>query len=78
MRAIRASEIGTFVFCRRAWWYQQRGVPADNLTALKSGLTFHERHNKAVMSSNRLRLIASILVLVSLFLIVSQLLFQIM
>jgi len=77
MRAIRASEIGTFVFCQRAWWYQQRGVPADNLTAMKSGLIFHERHNKVVISSNRLRLVAFILLLASLFLIASQFLFQI-
>lgn len=77
MRAIRASEIGTFVFCKRAWWYQQRGIATENQAALKSGLLVHERHHKAVMSSNRLRLMAYILLLASLLLIVLQILSQI-
>jgi hypothetical protein len=40
-RTIRASEIGSFLYCRRAWWYQRQGFKPMNQEALDAGSDFH-------------------------------------
>jgi CRISPR/Cas system-associated exonuclease Cas4 (RecB family) len=40
-RTIRASEIGAFLYCRRAWWYQRQGFKPMNQEALDVGSEFH-------------------------------------
>lgn len=55
MRTVRSSEIGTYVFCQRAWWYQQNGYPQENLDALTSGQAEHERHGRSLVWTGYLR-----------------------
>ena len=55
MRIIRASEIGTYQFCNRAWWYQIQGYEPDNLTALEKGKSFHEKHSYVVTTAGCLQ-----------------------
>jgi len=49
MKTVLSSEIGTYVFCQRAWWYQQSGYPQENLDALASGKKVHERHGRSLV-----------------------------
>jgi hypothetical protein len=58
MKIIRASEVGTYQFCQRAWWYQQQGYEPDNKAELAGGNMSHERHGRVVVASKFLQLIA--------------------
>ena len=58
MRTIRASEIGAFQYCRRAWWYQRNGVAPENQMELAEGVELHARHGRKVMAAGCLRLAA--------------------
>ncbi len=51
MRAIRASEIGAYLFCKRAWWYQQQGIQSENEAELSSGSGFHRAHGRRVLTA---------------------------
>ena len=61
MRTIRASEIGTYLYCQRAWWYQKRGEPSENLAAMVEGSEFHYQHGRAAMQSGCLSILAFVL-----------------
>lgn len=56
MKTIKASEIGTYLFCQRAWWYQAQGVPSKNQQELAGGKAFHLRHGRQVIRSGLLQL----------------------
>ncbi len=43
-RTIRASEISTFIFCQRAWWYQRNNIETMNTPDLVNGVDFHKDH----------------------------------
>ena len=48
MRKVRASELGSFNYCQRAWWYQQQGMPSENQGAMDAGSQEHREHNRGV------------------------------
>ena len=51
---IRASEIGQYVFCRRAWWLGTvQGYRPVNEADLSAGTQAHLRHGHAVAGSQR-------------------------
>jgi hypothetical protein len=57
-RIIRASEIGTFLFCQRAWWFALRGLPSNNHRELAGGKLLHEQHGKQILATGCLKIIA--------------------
>ena len=63
MRKIRASDIGSYLFCQRAWWYHQQGIESENLTDLAGGRELHHQHGRMVFTSGLLRIAAYILLL---------------
>jgi hypothetical protein len=73
MRTIRASEIGAYIYCHRAWWYQQKGEPSANQAELAGGAAIHEKHGKAVVATGCLRTLAVIILLAALALAVYSL-----
>lgn len=66
MKTIRASEIGAYLYCQRAWWYRKTGHQPENEAELVSGQKIHARHGRAVMTASCLRVVAYGLVLLSL------------
>ncbi len=63
MRTIRASEIGSYLYCKRAWWYQQQGFESQNQSELQSGEYFHQQHAAKIWSARLLRLVGWVLLL---------------
>ncbi len=47
-RVIRASEINSFLFCERAWWYRLQGVPSENQADLQGGQFVHQHQARRV------------------------------
>jgi CRISPR/Cas system-associated exonuclease Cas4 (RecB family) len=69
---LRASEIGTYLFCKRAWWYQRLGHPSDNMTELTEGSKIHYRHGQRILVSGILRLTSWILLLIAVVIIITN------
>jgi hypothetical protein len=63
MRAIRASEIGTYLYCQRAWGYLKSGHEPQNQAELASGTRLHEQHGRTVTVVSSLRFLAYLLLL---------------
>jgi hypothetical protein len=71
MAIIRASDIGTYLYCRRAWWYKKQGVQSVNQAELAAGTQIHARHGRQVLASGITRTIALILLMIALVLLVA-------
>jgi CRISPR/Cas system-associated exonuclease Cas4 (RecB family) len=71
MKTIRASEVGSYLFCARAWWYSQHGVESTNQTELTAGTELHRQHGRTVIASGLTRLLAVLLLLAALGLLVA-------
>jgi CRISPR/Cas system-associated exonuclease Cas4 (RecB family) len=68
---IRASEIGNYLYCRRAWWYRKQGFQSENQAELASGTELHRRHGRQVIASGLTRGLAIVLLLAALILLVA-------
>jgi hypothetical protein len=66
MRTLKASEIGAYLFCKRAWFYQKRGETPENWESLSAGSEMHYRHGRAVLGAGLLRAAAYLLLLLAL------------
>ena len=54
---LRASEIGAFLYCKRAWWYQRQGLASENESAMLEGTFTHQAHARQVLAARLLRLL---------------------
>ncbi len=65
MRPIRASEVGTYLYCRRAWWYRQTGQESLNQAELAAGTELHRQHGRKVLMAGFQRSLAFLALLVA-------------
>jgi hypothetical protein len=51
-RIMRASELGQYSFCAKAWWLGSVvGVPSANVREMDAGASAHEQHGQTVQLS---------------------------
>lgn len=73
-RLIRASEIGQYVFCQRAWWLARvMNVPSTNVGEMKAGAAAHRQHGRRVIWAARARQAGIALFAVALLLLLATL-----
>ena len=70
MRVIRASEISTYIFCQRAWWYQANGYSSSNYREIEAGRSAHTMHARAAAGIRFAQITATILFLASLVILI--------
>jgi CRISPR/Cas system-associated exonuclease Cas4 (RecB family) len=64
---IRASEIGEYVYCHRAWWlHRVKGIESANREQMQAGNAQHFAHGRAVQQSVSLFRFGFVLVLLAL------------
>ena len=66
MSVIRSSEIGNYLYCRRAWWYRKQGIESENRTEMAVGTQLHQKHGRQVLASSLTRSAGLILLLIAL------------
>ena len=71
MKIIRSSEIGSYLYCKRAWWYARKGKTSENQAEMKAGTEMHEQHGRQVVTAGLTRTLAVIFLLAALVMIVS-------
>jgi hypothetical protein len=67
---IRASDIGSYLYCRRAWWYRKQGVETENQAELAGGTELHLQHGRRVMAAALLQIAGYALLLMAIVLLV--------
>ena len=74
MRRISASELGSFSYCHRSWWYAKQGEISENQTEIALGNRVHQTHSRKVKLSILLRNLSILLLLAGLALLLWSLL----
>ncbi|MGC8855242.1 MAG: hypothetical protein ACP5QU_00410 [Anaerolineae bacterium] len=69
---IRASEIGSYLYCRRAWWYRRQGIESENQAEMAAGSELHRRHGRQILRAGLLRTVGLILFLLAFVLLLAE------
>jgi len=78
MAVIRSSDIGNYLFCRRAWWYRRQGFESENQAELAAGTEIHRQHGRTVVASGLTRGLGLILLFAALILLVAYCTMQVL
>jgi CRISPR/Cas system-associated exonuclease Cas4 (RecB family) len=71
MAIIRSSDIGTYLYCHRAWWYRKQGLESENKAELAAGTELHHKHGRQVVASSLTRAAGLILLVIALIMLVT-------
>ena len=71
MPIIRASDIGNYLYCRRAWRYRKDGVESENQAELVAGTELHRQHGRKTLSALLLRTLGMVLLLSAILMLVA-------
>ena len=64
---IRASEIGEYVHCNRAWWLGHvQGVENANRAVMEAGTAQHQAHGQRVWRATMMQYAATVLIVIAL------------
>jgi CRISPR/Cas system-associated exonuclease Cas4 (RecB family) len=77
MSVIRSSDIGSYLYCRRAWWYRKQGIESENKAELAAGTELHQKHGRQVLASSLNRTVGFILLAVAIVILVTYCTLQI-
>ncbi|MCA1619066.1 MAG: hypothetical protein LC795_07090 [Acidobacteria bacterium] len=73
---IRASAMGEYVYCARAWWLRREGAqPTRGGEARAAGTRWHAAHGRSVARAKRLRLVSAVCLYLALALVAATLIF---
>lgn len=61
-RWIRASDLGEYLYCHRAWWFRLQGAESANVLGLALGTRRHARHGRGLRLIAWQRLLAIVLI----------------
>jgi CRISPR/Cas system-associated exonuclease Cas4 (RecB family) len=67
---IRTSEIGSYLYCRRAWWYRRQGIESENQAEMAHGTELHRQHGRVVIAAGFLQIAGYALLLIAILLLV--------
>ena len=70
MQTIRSSDIGNYLYCRRAWWFRKQGYESENQADLSSGTELHRKHGRKVMAAGLFNSIGCVVMLIEIVLLV--------
>jgi hypothetical protein len=75
---IRSSDIGNYLYCRRAWGYKKQGFESENQSELAFGTEIHRQHGRKVLASNLTRTLGLIFIFVAMILLAAYCTMQIL
>jgi hypothetical protein len=70
-RFISASEIGTWCYCKKAWYLSQRGYPSSLTEEQVAGIRYHESHNHDLGTARRRHAVSRVVMLLCLLILVA-------
>ncbi len=71
-RWIKASELGEYLYCQRAWWYRLQGYQSGNVQELAQGTAEHLQHGRGLRWASWQRSLAFLLIGAAIALLIFQ------
>ena len=70
MKTIRASDINSFTYCQRSWWYRINGHKSLNTFEISAGSYRHKQHGRSVNLVKTIQMFAFAVIMFALILLI--------